>query len=53
MFSNIEDFFKEHYSKIILITGVILISLLSFAVGFITAEMKKREPIQIEQFYYE
>ena len=42
------NFFKEHQNDIILLTGVFLISLLSFAVGYIVAEQKNKEPIKIE-----
>jgi len=39
---------KEHLDDIILLVGVILISLLSFAVGFIVAKQQEKEPLRIE-----
>ncbi len=44
-------FLKRYQSEIVLFIGVFLISLLSFAIGFIVAEQRKKEPIRIE--YYE
>lgn len=41
------DFVKRHESDIILAIGVVLISLLSFAVGYITAKEQLKEPIRI------
>lgn len=41
--------FIDHYqADIILVIGVILISLLSFAVGYIMAKTQEKEPIKIE-----
>jgi len=45
---QIFQFLKEHQADIILVIGVILISLLSFAVGFIVAKQQEKEPIKIE-----
>ena len=45
---QIFQFLKEHQADIILVIGVILISLLSFAIGFITAKQEEKEPIRIE-----
>ena len=42
------NFFKEHQNDIILLIGVFLISLFSFAIGYIVAEQKNKEPIKIE-----
>ena len=39
---------KENLADIILVVGVILISLLSFAAGYITAKQQEKEPIKIE-----
>lgn len=39
---------KTHEDSIILLIGVILISLLSFALGYITAKTQEKEPIRIE-----
>jgi predicted DNA-binding protein with PD1-like motif len=40
---------KEHEVEFILGIGVALVSLLSFAVGYITAKEQLKEPIQIEK----
>jgi predicted negative regulator of RcsB-dependent stress response len=48
MFEKIKEFIKEHWEEIILVIGVILISLLSFAIGYITAKQEEKQPIQIE-----
>jgi len=37
-----------HQSDIILLIGVILISLLSFAMGYIVAKEQEKEPLKIE-----
>lgn len=48
MLARIKDFVKAHLDDIILLIGVILISLFSFAMGYITAKQQKKEPIKIE-----
>lgn len=48
MLLNIKQFVKEHQADIILLIGVILISLLSFAMGYIVARQQEKEPIKIE-----
>lgn len=48
MLSKIFLFVKEYKKDIILIVGVILISLFSFAVGYIASDIKDKEPIIIE-----
>jgi len=48
MLAKIKDFVKAHLDDIILLIGVILISLLSFAMGYITAKQQGKEPIRIE-----
>ena len=48
MLARFIQFVKDHQSDIILVTGVILISLLSFALGYITAKTQGAEPLQIE-----
>jgi len=47
--SKIIDFLKKHQADIILLIGVILISLLSFATGYIVAKYQEKEPIKIER----
>jgi len=43
-----KEFFKANLDDIILVIGVILISLLSFAAGFIVAKYQEKEPIKLE-----
>jgi len=49
MLSKFLQFVKKYQNDIILVIGVILISLLSFAVGYITAKQKEKEPIKFEK----
>ena len=44
----IQDWLRKHESDIILGMAVLLISLLSFAAGYLTATEQLKEPIQIE-----
>ena len=46
---KIKNWINEYQNDIILVIGVILISLLSFATGYITAKQQGKEPIRIEQ----
>ena len=48
MLSNFLKFVKKNQQDIILIIGVVLISLLSFAIGFITAKYPSKQPLQFE-----
>jgi len=48
MLTKIQNFVKKHLSDIILIIGIILISLFSFAVGFIVAKQQEKTPLRIE-----
>lgn len=48
MFQKLTQFLKEHQDDIVLLVGVILISLLSFAVGYIVARQGVKTPIKIE-----
>lgn len=48
MLSKILKFVKDHQEDIILLIGVILISLFSFALGYIVAKRQNKEPIKIE-----
>jgi hypothetical protein len=45
----IKEFIKEHQQDIILVIGVILISLISFAMGYIVAKDQEKEPIRFEK----
>lgn len=49
MLANIYIFVKENQARIVLCIGVFLISLLSFAVGYITAKQIGSEPIKIQE----
>ena len=42
---DIKIFIKKHIEELILFFGVILVSLLSFAAGYITAKIQAKEPI--------
>ena len=44
---------KRYQADIILFIGVVLVSLLSFAVGYITAKQQEKEPIKFEQLKHE
>lgn len=48
MLAKIKEFVKTYQADIILVIGVILISLLSFAMGYIVAKQQEKEPIRIE-----
>jgi len=48
MILELIQFSKKHQDDIVLFIGVILISLLSFAVGYITAKEQQKEPIRIK-----
>ena len=47
--NNLGKFIKKHKKDIILVIGVILISLFSFAAGYITAKTEKKGDIIIEE----
>jgi len=49
MLSKIKQFVKAHQEDIILFIGIVLISLLSFAIGFIVAKNQEKEPLRIEK----
>jgi len=48
MLTKIRYFVKKNQDDIILFIGIILISLSSFAFGFIMAKQQEKEPIKIE-----
>jgi|GEM_PF-713176 len=50
MLAKIKEFVKIHRDDIILLIGVILISLLSFAMGYIVAKQGEKEPLKIERY---
>lgn len=45
---ELKFYWQEHQERIILFIIVVLISLLSFAVGYITAKLQEKEPLRIE-----
>lgn len=49
IFGQIRQWIIDHQSDIILVVGVILISLLSFAIGYIVAKQQEKEPLRIEE----
>ena len=49
MLSKIIYFVKKYQADIILVIGVILVSLLSFATGYIVAKHQEKTPIKFEQ----
>jgi hypothetical protein len=53
MLAKIQAFVKSHQSDIILLIGVILISLLSFATGYLVAKIQEKEAIKIIEENYE
>jgi len=49
MLTKIKQFVKTYQTDIILVIGVVLISLLSFAMGYIVDRQQEKEPIKIER----
>jgi hypothetical protein len=49
MLARIIHFVKAHLDDIILVIGVVLISLLSFAAGYIAARQQEKEPLKFEE----
>ncbi|PIS39380.1 MAG: hypothetical protein COT33_02285 [Candidatus Nealsonbacteria bacterium CG08_land_8_20_14_0_20_38_20] len=50
MLTKIKEFVKTHLDDIVLVIGVVLISLLSFAIGYVVAKQEGKEPLKIEKF---
>jgi hypothetical protein len=48
MFDKVSDFIKIHQGEIILLIGVVLISLLSFAAGFIFSKYQEKAQLKFE-----
>jgi hypothetical protein len=48
MLARLFKFVKDNQSDIILFLGVILVSLLSFAMGYVFAKYQEKEPVIIE-----
>ena len=51
MISKIKEFVKTHELSIVLGIGVVLVSLLSFAAGYLAAVEQLKEPIQLEDSF--
>lgn len=49
MLSKLVSFVKKYEAEIILVIGVILISLLSFFMGYIVAKYQEKTPIIFEE----
>ena len=49
MLLKISQFVKKHQEDIVLIIAIFLISLFSFAVGYILAKQQEKMPIKFEQ----
>ena len=47
MLAKIKDFVKPHFNDIILFIVIVLLVMLAFASGYITAKYQSKEPIQI------
>lgn len=52
MLSNLKKFVKNNKIDILLLTAIILISLVSFGLGYITARLSEKKPLDI-QYQYE
>ena len=49
MIFKIKEFIKENQDDIILVIGVILISLLSFAIGYLVCQHQMKQPLRFEE----
>lgn len=49
MLAKLLQLIKRYQTDIILLIGVILVSLLSFAMGYILAKYQEKEPIRFEK----
>jgi len=50
MLTEIKGIVKQNISDIILVIAIVLISLLSFAAGFIVAKQQEKTPLRIEHY---
>jgi len=48
MLAKIRDFVKSHFNDIMTFIIVVLLIMLAFATGYITAKYQSKEPIKIE-----
>jgi len=53
MLSKIKKFIKDYQNDIILAVGVILISLFSFAAGYLLAKNQQKQPLRFEEIKQE
>tara|TARA_Y100000310_G_C20399259_1_gene676611 strand:+ start:617 stop:784 length:168 start_codon:yes stop_codon:yes gene_type:complete len=51
--TRIIDFVKTYQKDIILVIGVLLISLISFAAGYLVAKDELKGPLQVQEQYEE
>jgi hypothetical protein len=49
MLSEIKEFVKVHFNDIMLFIIIVLLVLLAYAAGYITAKQQLKSPIQIQQ----
>jgi hypothetical protein len=50
MLARFLQFVKSHEADIILVVGVVLISLISFAMGYLVAKNQLKAPLKFEQY---
>ena len=50
MLTKLIEFVKRYQAEIILVIGVILISIISFCAGYLTAREQDKTPIRFENF---
>ena len=48
MLAKLKNFVKNNLNEILVTAAVILVSLFSFAAGYLTAKYQEKEPIRIE-----
>jgi hypothetical protein len=48
MLAKLKNFVKNNLNEILVLTTVILVSLFSFAAGYLTAKYQEKEPIRID-----
>lgn len=53
MLPKIKNFVKKNISDILLVVAVILVSVFSFSLGYITAKIEEKEPLNFEEPIYE
>jgi len=49
MLSKIKEFVKGNLGDILLFIAVFLVSMFSFSIGYITAKMEEKEPLEFEE----